>query len=116
MGAVNEITIYLLQTAIGIYLLIMLMRFILQLSLADFYNPISQFLVRATNPLVVPLRRILPARRQPKAAPSGTAPQLRQLGRDQRPERCSGVALFTSVKPKSSPLKRSGSSLTEANA
>jgi YggT family protein len=41
----------------------MLMRFLLQLSLADFYNPISQFLVRATNPLVVlPVRRVLPAR------------------------------------------------------
>jgi YggT family protein len=40
----------------------MLMRFVLQLSLADFYNPISQFLVRATNPLVLPVRRVLPAR------------------------------------------------------
>ena len=62
MNAINEITAYLLQTAIGLYLLIMLLRFVLQLVLADFYNPISQFLVRATNPLVLPLRRILPAR------------------------------------------------------
>jgi len=62
MNAINEILIYLLQMAIGIYLLAMLMRFILQLSLADFYNPISQFLVRATNPLVLPARRVLPAR------------------------------------------------------
>ena len=62
MNAINEITLYLIQTVIGIYLLIMLMRFVLQLSLADFYNPICQFLVRATNPLVVPLRRVLPAR------------------------------------------------------
>lgn len=62
MSAMNEIAIYLLQTVIGLYLLVMLLRFILQLSLADFYNPICQFLVRATNPLVVPLRRIMPAR------------------------------------------------------
>lgn len=62
MNALNEVFLYLIQTVIGIYLLIMLMRFVLQLSLADFYNPVSQFLVRATNPLVVPLRRILPAR------------------------------------------------------
>jgi YggT family protein len=62
MNAINDITLYLVQTAIGIYLLIMLMRFVLQLSLADFYNPISQFLVRATNPLVLPVRRVLPAR------------------------------------------------------
>lgn len=62
MHAINEISLYLIQTATGIYLLIMLLRFILQLVLADFYNPISQFLVRATNPLVLPLRRVLPAR------------------------------------------------------
>ena len=62
MNAINEITLYLVQTVIGIYLLIMLMRFVLQLSMADFYNPVSQFLVRATNPLVLPVRRILPAR------------------------------------------------------
>ena len=62
MNAITEISIYLLQMAVGIYLLAMLMRFILQLVLADFYNPISQFLVRATNPLVLPARRVLPAR------------------------------------------------------
>lgn len=68
MTAINEITVYLIQTAIGIYLLIMLMRFVLQLSLADFYNPVCQFLVRATNPLVIPLRRVLPARGRLDAA------------------------------------------------
>jgi len=62
MTAINQVSLYLVQTVIGIYLLIMVMRFILQLVLADFYNPICQFIVRATNPLVVPLRRILPAR------------------------------------------------------
>ena len=62
MNALNEITVYLVQTAVSIYLLIMLMRFLLQLSLADFYNPISQFLVRATNPVVLPVRKVLPAR------------------------------------------------------
>lgn len=62
MNAINEISIYLVQTVVGLYLLIMLMRFVLQLSLADFYNPICQFIVKATNPLVVPMRRLLPAR------------------------------------------------------
>lgn len=61
MNAINEITLYLVQTALGLYLLIMLMRFLIQLMLADFYNPICQFLVRATNPLVLPVRRVLPA-------------------------------------------------------
>lgn len=62
MNALNEVIVYLVQTAVSIYLLIMLMRFLLQLSLADFYNPISQFLVRATNPVVLPVRKVLPAK------------------------------------------------------
>ena len=61
MNAINEITLYLVRTGISIYLLIMLLRFVLQLVMADFYNPVCQFLVRATNPLVLPLRKLLPA-------------------------------------------------------
>lgn len=60
MSAVNEIFVYLVQTFLSLYLLAMLLRFLLQLVRADFYNPISQFLVKVTNPLVVPLRRVLP--------------------------------------------------------
>jgi YggT family protein len=60
MGAVNEIFVYLLQTFITLYLVAMLLRFLLQLVRADFYNPISQFLVKITNPLVVPLRKVVP--------------------------------------------------------
>jgi YggT family protein len=60
MNALNEIFGYLIQTALSIYLLAMLLRFLLQLVRADFYNPISQFLVKITNPLVIPLRRVLP--------------------------------------------------------
>jgi len=44
----------------GTYLLIMTMRFVLQLVRADFYNPISQFIVKVTNPLLIPLRRMIP--------------------------------------------------------
>ena len=60
MGAANEILIYLIQTLLSLYLVAMLLRFLLQLVRADFYNPISQFLVKITNPLVLPLRRIIP--------------------------------------------------------
>lgn len=44
----------------GIVLLIVVMRFLLQLVRADFYNPISQMIVKFTNPLLVPLRRVIP--------------------------------------------------------
>ncbi|TDG15681.1 YggT family protein [Seongchinamella unica] len=60
MGAFNEIFIYLVQTALTLYMLAMVLRFLLQLVRADFYNPISQFLVKVTNPLVLPVRRVLP--------------------------------------------------------
>jgi len=36
------------------------MRVWLQWVKADFYNPLSQFIVKVSNPLVVPLRRIIP--------------------------------------------------------
>ncbi|MGP4842860.1 YggT family protein [Marinobacter sp. 1Y8] len=42
------------------YLTIVLLRFLLQLARADFYNPICQFAVKATNPLLRPLRKIIP--------------------------------------------------------
>lgn len=60
MGALNEIFVYLIQTAISLYLMAMLLRFLLQLVRADFYNPISQFLVKITNPLVIPMRKLVP--------------------------------------------------------
>jgi YggT family protein len=60
MNALSEISGYLVQTLLSLYLLTMVLRFVLQLVRADFYNPICQFLVKVTNPLVIPLRRVLP--------------------------------------------------------
>lgn len=60
MTGLNTALIYILQTLGSLYLLIVLLRFILQLVRADFYNPLSQFVVRATQPLLKPLRRVIP--------------------------------------------------------
>ena len=60
MSGFAEALIYIVQTLGSLYLLIVLLRFILQLVRADFYNPLSQFVVRATQPLVRPLRRLIP--------------------------------------------------------
>ncbi|WP_185268030.1 YggT family protein [Halopseudomonas xiamenensis] len=60
MNGVNMAAVYVVQTLGSLYLLIVLLRFILQLVRADFYNPISQFIVRATQPLLQPLRRVVP--------------------------------------------------------
>lgn len=59
MGAMNEIVVYLLQTGLGLYLLLVMLRFVMQLANADFYNPISQFVFKATQPLVGLLQRFL---------------------------------------------------------
>lgn len=59
-GYFGNAGIFLIQTAFGLYILIVMLRFLLQLVRADFYNPVSQFLVKATSPILVPLRRIVP--------------------------------------------------------
>ena len=51
---------YLISTIFGLYIIIVLLRFILQTVRADFYNPLSQFIVKATTPVLKPLRRIIP--------------------------------------------------------
>jgi YggT family protein len=52
--------IYIVQTLFALYLGVVLLRLLLQWSRADFRNPICEAIVRLTNPLIVPLRRILP--------------------------------------------------------
>lgn len=61
MTAAAEITTMLLNTVVSLAIAAFLLRMILQLVRADFYNPICQFLVKATNPLVIPLRKIIPS-------------------------------------------------------
>lgn len=61
MSGINEALIYIIQTLGNFYLLIVLLRFILQLVRADFYNPLSQFIVRVTHPLLKPMRRVIPS-------------------------------------------------------
>ncbi len=51
---------FLIEIAFDLFLMVVMLRFWLQLVKADFYNPLSQFVVKATSPLVNPLRRIVP--------------------------------------------------------
>jgi len=52
--------IFLIQTLFGLYAGAVMLRFLLAMVRADFYNPVSQFLVKVTNPPLLPLRRIIP--------------------------------------------------------
>jgi YggT family protein len=53
--------IFLVKTLADLYLLTFLLRFIMQWVRASYYNPLSQFVFKVTNPLVVPARRVLPS-------------------------------------------------------
>ena len=53
--------IYLISTITDLYVTAILLRLLLQWVRADFYNPLSQFLVKATNPVLVPARRLIPS-------------------------------------------------------
>ena len=55
---------FLITTLFSLYILVVMLRFILGAVRADFYNPVSQFLVRVTNPLLVPMRKVIPSFRQ----------------------------------------------------
>lgn len=52
---------FLVSTFFDLYLMVVILRIWLQLAKADFYNPFSQFIVKATHPIVAPLRRVLPS-------------------------------------------------------
>lgn len=60
MNTLSQILIYLLQVFGSLYLMVVLLRLMLQIARADFYNPLSQFIVKATNPLLLPLRKVIP--------------------------------------------------------
>ncbi len=60
MNALINVAYFLVDTLFSLYLILLVVRLLLGLTRADFHNPISQFVVTATNPVIVPLRRILP--------------------------------------------------------
>jgi len=55
--------LFLVKTLTDLYILTFLLRFILQWTRASYYNPLAQFVLKVTAPLVVPARRLLPSAR-----------------------------------------------------
>src|SRR5512143_2395312 len=51
---------FLLTVIFQLYILAVMLRFLLQWVRADFYNPLSQAIVKLTNPALRPLRRVIP--------------------------------------------------------
>lgn len=52
---------FLISTVLDLYIMVVILRIWLQAARADFYNPFSQFVVKATQPVVKPLRRVIPS-------------------------------------------------------
>lgn len=59
-SVINALT-YLVGTLIDLYVAAVLLRLLLQWVRADFYNPLSQLLIKLTNPALIPLRRFIPS-------------------------------------------------------
>lgn len=59
-GYLGSPLVFLVDTLFSLYILVVMLRFLLQWVRADFYNPVSQFVVKATGPLLRPLRRVIP--------------------------------------------------------
>ena len=57
---VGNAATFLIETIFGLYILLVMLRFLLQWARADFYNPVSQFIVKVTQPPLKPLRAIIP--------------------------------------------------------
>ena len=56
-----QATSFLIGTLIDLYTTAVMLRLLLQWVRADFYNPVCQFLVKVTNPLLIPIRRVIPS-------------------------------------------------------
>jgi len=57
----QDALIFIFRSLLDLYIICFVLRLLLQWARADFRNPLSQFILRVTNPLVIPLRRIVPA-------------------------------------------------------
>lgn len=53
--------LYLADTLIQLFSLVLLLRILLQLVRADYYNQLVQVIVRVTDPVLKPARRIIPS-------------------------------------------------------
>ena len=61
MNPLQNVGVFLVESLFSLYIGAVLLRFLLAWARANFYNPLSQFLVKVTNPALVPLRRMIPA-------------------------------------------------------
>lgn len=59
-SSLTQALVLIVETLASVYLLFIILRFLLQLVRADFYNPLSQGVAKITNPVLMPLRKLIP--------------------------------------------------------
>jgi YggT family protein len=59
-GLGTELLLDMIRLVFEIYIFLVMLRLILQMTRSDFYNPLSQAIVKITNPPLLPLRRVIP--------------------------------------------------------
>ncbi|HEY0211036.1 YggT family protein [Acerihabitans sp.] len=52
---------FLVKTLFDFYIMVLLLRIWMQWTRCDFYNPFSQFIVKITQPVIKPMRRVIPS-------------------------------------------------------
>src|SRR5689334_16071801 len=55
-----EALYFLVDSLLTLYLYVLILRFVMQLTRADFRNPLANAVLIATNPIIMPLRKIFP--------------------------------------------------------
>lgn len=60
LDTTQQAGLFLINVFFDLYLMVLMLRFTLCLVRADYYNPVTQFVVKLTHPIISPLRRIIP--------------------------------------------------------
>lgn len=61
MGVGTQILELLVRTGSWILIVALVARFLAQLARADFHNPLGQTMIKLTNPVLLPLRKVVPS-------------------------------------------------------
>src|SRR5690625_5391142 len=60
MGSSARAFAFLVETVFQLYLVALMLRVLLEAVRANYYNPVCQVLIKATDPLIKPLKKIIP--------------------------------------------------------
>lgn len=63
-GSFGDPVLFLVRTLFELVIFVVMVRYFMQLFQANFFNPITQSLVKLTNPILNPLRGVLPKSRR----------------------------------------------------